>query len=286
MLTAISGAFAVVTGAGSGLGRDISLGLAAKGYRVFGTSRNQNDIGELFRMSNERVALTLVDITDQAAVRRWADDVATETGNKLDLLVNNAGILTPGPLEVLSLDAVRDEFEVNTFAPLTVINAFLPALRISRGRIVQISTGTASMPLPFNGPSGASKAALEAFSKVYRAELKPFGVDVVIVEPGNMRTGGPAKSAAALARMSESMTPEQRDLYGKAFDTMADAFNAGQSSGMDSEAAAQEIIALAEETPAPSFATVGADSEEWLRVARDAPFSEQDAFRLRLVGLE
>jgi NAD(P)-dependent dehydrogenase (short-subunit alcohol dehydrogenase family) len=286
MKTDLSEISAVVTGAGSGLGRDISLALAAKGYQVFGTAMDQSDIGEMFEVSNERVRLNLVDITDQAAVKRWAADVASETGDELHLLINNAGILTPGPLEMLSLDAIRNEFEVNTFAPLTVINAFLPALRNARGRIVQISTVTASMPLPFNGPSGASKAALEAFSKVYRAELKPFGIDVVIVEPGNMRTGGPAKSAAALARISQSMTQEQRDLYGKAFDTMADAFNAGQNSGLSSAAAAQKIVELAQETPAPRLATVGADAEEWFRVAREAPFPEQDEFRLRLVGLE
>jgi NAD(P)-dependent dehydrogenase (short-subunit alcohol dehydrogenase family) len=93
----------------------------------------------------------------------------------LDLLINNAGILTPGPIEVLPLDAIRREFDVNVFGALSVINAFLPALRKARGRIVQVSTWTASVPLPFNGPSGASKAAMEVFSAVYRAELKSSG---------------------------------------------------------------------------------------------------------------
>jgi NAD(P)-dependent dehydrogenase (short-subunit alcohol dehydrogenase family) len=277
---------AVVTGAGSGLGREISLGLAAKGYRVFGTARAEEEIAELGDASGGDVELALVDLTDEAGVKNWAGDVANLTDGKLDLLVNNAGILTPGPLELLSLDAIRREFEVNTFAPLAVINAFLPSLRNSRGRVVNISTVTASMPLPFNGPSGASKAALEAFSKVYRAELKSFGVDVVIVEPGNMRTGGPAKSAAALSRVSESMTPQERDLYGQAFETFAKAFNEGQSLGLASEDAAAKIIEIAEQTPAPSLVTVGDDAAEWFRVAREEPFAEQDAFRLRLVGLE
>jgi NAD(P)-dependent dehydrogenase (short-subunit alcohol dehydrogenase family) len=73
---------------------------------------------------------------------------------------------------------------------------------------------TGRPPLPFNGPSSVSKAALEAFADVYRGELKPFGVAFVMVQPGNMATGGPAKTAAALERAAESMTPEQRDLYG------------------------------------------------------------------------
>src|SRR5580704_17980834 len=99
------------------------------------------------------------------------------------------------------------------------MNAFLPTLRKARGRIVQISTWTASLPLPFNGPSGASKAAMEVLSTVYRAELQHLGIDVVIAVAGNMRTGGPAKTAAALARVADKMTVEQRALYGQTFGT-------------------------------------------------------------------
>jgi NAD(P)-dependent dehydrogenase (short-subunit alcohol dehydrogenase family) len=132
------------------------------------------------------------------------------------MLISNAGILTPGPLEVLPLDAVRFEFEVNVFGALAVVNSFLPALRKARGRIVQVSTMTATLPFPFNGLSGASKAAFDALAAVYRAELKPFGIDVVLAVAGNMRTGGPAKTAAALKRVAEQMTSEQRELYRKA----------------------------------------------------------------------
>src|SRR5438045_1909567 len=97
---------AAVTGAGSGLGRDIALGLAARGYRVFGTALSEEEVDDLARATDGAVALTRCDITDEAAVRRWAPDVSGTTGGGLDLLINNAGILTPGPLEVLSLDAV------------------------------------------------------------------------------------------------------------------------------------------------------------------------------------
>ena len=88
--------------------------------------------------------------------------------------MSNAGILTPGPLEVLPVAAVRHEFEVNVFAGLAVINAFLPALRRARGRIARIAAMTGRLPLPFKGPSSASKAALEAFADVYRTELRAW----------------------------------------------------------------------------------------------------------------
>ena len=236
--------------------------------------------------SGGRVSLTVCDITKEQAVRAWATSVSDAQGvGGLSLLINNAGILTPGPLEVLPLDAVRHEFEVNVFGALSVVNAFLPALRKARGRIVQISTWTASLPLPFNGPSGASKAAMEVFATVYRAELKPFGIDVVVVPAGNMRTGGPAKTAAALARTAERMTAQERDLYGRAFDTFAAKLNGMQGSGLASAEAAARVIEVAEQNPAPRLAAVGRDTEEILRAVRDQSDAEQDALRLEIVGL-
>jgi NAD(P)-dependent dehydrogenase (short-subunit alcohol dehydrogenase family) len=277
---------AAITGAGGGLGRDIARGLAAKGYIVFGTAMSAGEVQDLKDASGGRVRLTICDMTEEEAVKAWARGVSDALSDGgLDLLVNNAGILTPGPLEVLPLDAIRHEFEVNVFGALSVMNAFLPALRRARGRIVQISTWTASLPLPFNGPSGASKAAMEVFATVYRAELKRFGIDVVVAAAGNMKTGGPAKTAAALKRVADALTPEQRDLYGHAFASFAGALNSMQSSGLDSAAAARRVIELAEQEPAPSRAPIGADAEEMLRVVREKSDAEQDALRLKLVGL-
>ena len=277
---------AAVTGAGGGLGRDIALGLAEKHYRVFGTAMSKEEIADVQQASGGAVSLARCDITDDDAVKRWARDVMSQTGGSLDLLINNAGILTPGPLEVLSLQAIRREFDVNVFGALSVINAFLPALRQARGRIVQIGTWTASMPMPFNGPSGASKAAVEVLATVYRAELKQFGIDVVVVVPGNMKTGGPAKTAAALKKVADNMTAEQRELYGRTFGSFANAMNSMQASGLDSVSAAKRVIELAEQVPAPSREPVGDDAEEMLRAVREKSDAEQDALRLRLVGLD
>src|SRR6266851_213179 len=233
---------AAITGAGSGLGRDIALGLAAKGYRVFGTAMSSEEIADLKKASDGAVSLSQCDITNEAAVKAWANEVTIQTEGGLHLLISNAGILTPGPLEVLPLDAVRHEFEVNVFAVLAVVNSFLPALRKARGRIVQVSTMTAALPFPFNGPSGASKAAFDAL-------------------------------AAALQRVAEHMTPEQRELYGKAFDTFATTLNNMQGSGLDSISAANRVIELSEQVPPPSRGAVGEDAE-------------QVAMRLHMVGLE
>src|SRR6201985_1567764 len=281
-----SGRSAVVTGAGGGLARDIALGLAAKGYVVFGTAMSVAEVQDLKDASRGRVSLAVCDMTKEESVKSWGagvTDALGETG--LDVLINTAGILTPGPIEVLTLDAIRREFDVNVFGALSVINAFLPALRKARGRIIQVSTWTSSVPLPFNGPSGASKAAMEAFATVYRAELKRFGIDVVVAAAGNMKTGGPAKTAAALKRVADGMSPEQRELYGKTFGSFAAALNAMQNDGLDSAVAARRVIELAEQVPAPSRAPVGTDAGEMLRAAREKSDAEQDALRLQLVGL-
>lgn len=277
---------AAVTGAGGGLGRDIALGLATKGYIVFGTAMSAVEVQDLRDASGGRVSLTVCDMTKEQAVKAWAGGVSDALGDAgLDLLINNAGILTPGPIEILPLDAIRREFDVNVFGALSVMNAFLPALRKARGRIVQVSTWTASVPLPFNGPSGASKAAMEVFAAVYRAELKRFGIDVVVAAAGNMKTGGPAKTAAALKRVADDMTPDQRELYGGTFETFANTLNSMQSSGLESAAAAKRVIELAEQRPAPSRAPVGQDADEMLRAAREKSDAELDGLRLHLAGL-
>jgi NAD(P)-dependent dehydrogenase (short-subunit alcohol dehydrogenase family) len=275
-----------ITGAGSGLGREIALRLAEKGYRVFGTALNTDEVDDLAAASSGRAALSIADITDQTAVQEWVDTVTAELGEGgLDVLISNAGILTPGPLEVLPLDAIKREFEVNVFGALAVINAFLPSLRQSRGRIVAIGAMTGRFPLPFNGPSSATKAALEAIADVYRAELKPFNVHFVVAQAGNMVTGGPAKTASALQRTAEAMTDEQRALYGEAFAKFADALNKAQSSGLSAQASADRVIELVEQQPPPIRGAVGEDAEQLLALVDEKSDAELDVLRLHYVGL-
>jgi NAD(P)-dependent dehydrogenase (short-subunit alcohol dehydrogenase family) len=275
-----------ITGAGSGLGRALAIKLAAMGYRVFGTARSERDAADLEKASSGNVAVTLADITDQRAVTAWVGKVSEEVGERgLDVLISNAGTLTPGPLEVIPLDDIRREFEVNVFGALAVINGFLPALRKSRGRIVQIGAMTGRLPVPFDGPSSASKAAFEALADVYRIELKPFGIAFVMAQAGNMRTGGPAKTAAALKRLADSMTGEQRALYGDAFGKFTDSLNNMQNAGLSAEASADRVIELVEQVPPPIRAAVGDDAEQILRLVREKSDTELDALRLQLIGL-
>lgn len=280
------GRTAAVTGAGSGLGREIALQLAAKGHRVFGTGLVEGELDELFTASNGRVCLSLTDITDDDAVTRWVRVVTDEVGEAgLDVLVSNAGILTPGPMEVVPLPAIKHEFDVNVFGTVAVINAFLPALRSARGRIVAIGSMTGRFPLPFNGPSSASKATLEALADVYRSELKPFGVQFVLAQPGNMVTGGSAKTAAALQRVADTMTDEQKALYGTEFAKFSAAFNTEQSQGLSPQEAAARVVELVEAQPAPIRAAIGEDAEKLLRLVRENSDEDLDVMRQWYAGL-
>jgi NAD(P)-dependent dehydrogenase (short-subunit alcohol dehydrogenase family) len=275
-----------ITGAGSGLGRAVALKLAARGYRVFGTARSETDAADLEKASAGNAAVTLADITDERAVTAWVGKVSDELGERgLDVLISNAGTLTPGPLEVIPLDDIRREFEVNVFGAMAVINGFLPTLRKSRGRIVQIGAMTGRLPVPFDGPSSASKAAFEALADVYRLELKPFGIAFVMVQAGNMRTGGPAKTAAALKRIADTMTDEQRALYGHAFGKFTESLNSMQNAGLSAEASADRVIELVEQEPPAIRAALGDDAEQILRLVREQSDTELDALRLQLIGL-
>jgi NAD(P)-dependent dehydrogenase (short-subunit alcohol dehydrogenase family) len=282
-----AGRTAAVTGAGQGLGRSVALKLVDKGYQVYGTGLADAEVDELRDASGGRVSLSITDITDEQAVRAWAARVGDEIGSAgLNVLVSNAGILTPGPLEVLPLQAIKREFDVNVFGSISAINAFLPALRAARGRIIQVGAMTGRFPLPFNGPSSASKAAFEAFADVYRSELKPFGVEFVLAQAGNMRTSGPAKTAAGMQRVADSFSDDQRALYGEEFAKFTESLNKSQSGGLSADESADRIVELVEEQPAPTRAPVGPDAEEILRLVAAKSDRELDEMRRHYVGLD
>lgn len=276
-----------ITGAGSGLGLELAIGFARKGYKVFGTVVSQTEIDDQENgLKNLDITFTITDITKDNDVKDWGEIVALNLDNNgLDLLVNNAGVLTPGPMEVLDLDAVREEFEVNVFGSIATINEFLPLLRKSEGKIIQIGSMTGRFPIPFSGPSSASKAAMEAFADVYRIELKSLNVDFVMVQPGNMKTGGPAKTAAQLQKISDSMTSKQKQLYNENFQKFASSLNNMQANGMSSKASATRIIEISEQTPIPIRAILGDDAKEILKMVQEKSDEELDTFKMNLFGL-
>jgi hypothetical protein len=176
----------VVTGASGGLGFATSRLLVERGFRVFGTLLDHEDSAPLERAGVTPIRL---DVTQPASVRNAAERIHGLLGSTpLAGLVNNAGIAHGGPIELLDLDAMREVFEVNVLGLVAVTQALLPALRRSKGRIVNISSVSGRLAVPFLAPYCGSKFAVEAISDCLRRELQPFGVEVVIIQPAVMRT--------------------------------------------------------------------------------------------------
>ena len=176
----------VVTGASSGIGAAVAHRLGQAGYRVFGTVRRAEDSASVER---DGVVAVRMDVTDGDSIAAAREQVEHHLGTlPLVAVVNNAGVAAAGPLEHLPLDDLRRVLEVNVVGLVAVTQAFLPALRRSRGRVINIGSVSGLVALPFAGPYAASKFAVEAVSDSLRRELIPSGVRVVLIQPGSIAT--------------------------------------------------------------------------------------------------
>jgi NAD(P)-dependent dehydrogenase (short-subunit alcohol dehydrogenase family) len=171
----------LVTGASSGIGKACAEHLASRGHRVFGTSRNNPG-------KRGAVEILSMDVTDERSVREGVLRVASEAG-RLDVVLNNAGMGFAGAVEETSVEEAKLQFETNFFGILRVCRAALPILRgQGTGLIVNMSSIGGLIGLPFEGLYSASKFALEGMSEALRLEVRQFGIRVVLVEPGDIRT--------------------------------------------------------------------------------------------------
>ncbi len=183
----------VVTGASSGIGLACCVRLTKAGWRVFGGVRTDEDAAALRERGLDALQL---DVTDARQIAAAADVV----GPTLDGLVDNAGIAIAAPLELVPLDELRHQLEVNVVGQVAVTQAFLPALRRARGRVVLMGSIGGRSALPFLGPYAASKHALEAIADSLRVELRPWGIAVAIVEPASIATADLAEGGVTCGR--------------------------------------------------------------------------------------
>jgi len=238
----------LVTGCSSGIGRATALAAAARGHRVFATARNLADLADLERTGNlETMAL---DVTDGLAVRA-AVDAALSRAGRLDALVNNAGYGQYGAAEEVTLDEWRAQFEVNLFGAIAAIQAVLPAMRRERsGTIVNVSSVSGRVAIPFAAPYSASKHALEAVSDALRVELAAFGIRVVLVEPGPIETRFTERARAMVGPLIARPGP-YRELYALAERAMEGDFQKG---AQPPEAVARVIVdAIEAGNPRPRY---------------------------------
>jgi NAD(P)-dependent dehydrogenase (short-subunit alcohol dehydrogenase family) len=245
----------LITGAGAGLGLATAQALAAKGYRVHAGIR---DTARHPQLDAPGVHPVRLDVTDEASVAAAAKEVAAAEPEGLHAVVNNAGVIVQGPQELLPAEEWQRQFDVNVFGPARVARAFLPLLRKGPGRIVNISAATARVAAPFLGPLSASKAALESLSDAARIELAPWGIPVVVVEPGALETEIFTKAAGAQQTALRDVEPSQMALYRGQL-AAVDAATARQRLGSVTKAAQVVVRAIDAARPRRRYFT-GADA--------------------------
>ena len=175
----------LLTGASSGIGYDVAPLLVRYGYTVYGAARRVEKIEEL---TSEGVKALSMDVTDEASMEAAVQQIIDEEG-RIDVLINNAGYGSYGAIEDVPVDEARRQFEVNLFGLARLTQLVLPHMRArGRGRILNISSMAGRITMPLGAWYHATKYALEAFSDALRMEVEEFGIDVVIIEPGGIKT--------------------------------------------------------------------------------------------------
>jgi NAD(P)-dependent dehydrogenase (short-subunit alcohol dehydrogenase family) len=181
----------LITGCSSGIGRAATELLVRRGHVVYATARRDESVDELHAWASAapgRAFADRLDVTEPATIAPVVERILRERG-RIDVLVNNAGYGQPGAIEDLTRAQWLAQFDANVFGLAEVTRAVLPHLRAQRrGRIINISSVVAHLVTPLMGAYGASKHALDGLSKALRMELRPWGIDVVLVEPGPIRT--------------------------------------------------------------------------------------------------
>jgi len=264
----------MITGASSGIGMECALYLDKRGYRVFAGVRKASDGEALTKAASPRLSPVIMDVTDAKSISDAAIQVTEALGAvPLFGLVNNAGIGVGGPVEFLASAELRRQLEVNLVGPLAVIQAFMPMLRRSRGRIVNISSIGGKVATPFLSPYCASKFALEALSDCLRAELKPWGIEVSIVEPGAIKTRIFEKARGSVDDILRALPPDGVRYYGQEIDIMRNLIAMQARSAVPAERVAKVVEhALTARRPHARY-LVGVDAKmmaflHWILPAR------------------
>lgn len=262
----------LITGASTGIGKACALTLSEKGFRVYAGVRKPSD-GEALRKEARGSMTTLaLDVTQQEQIHAAFEHIKAAEPEGLFALVNNAAMLKIGPVETSAMEAFRDSMEVNYLAPVALIQKFLPQLRKTRGRIVNVSSTSAHIALPFASAYAASKFALEGLSDALRMELRGSGVQVSLIVPGAVRTPIWQKAAAQIPQSTNA--PEY---YQKAWESAQLITEKASQNGVDPALVVSAIHSAIADPHAKSRYVVGSSARVQLTLKRWLPTSLLDA---------
>lgn len=276
----------LVTGASSGIGRATALALDSLGFEVFAGVRKDSDAESLRAEGSDRLEPLMLDVADEASVGAAASAVEERTGERgLAGLVNNAGVAIGAPVEMIELDELRRQLEVNLVGQVAVTKALIPLLRRARGRIVFISSVGGRLSLPFMSPYHASKWGIEALADSLRIELRPWGIEVVVIEPGSIKTAMWGKGQSQADDVLGRMDAEGRALYGAKIAAMQAAAQEEEAKGIAPERVAEVVAdSLTARRPRTRY-LVGRDAKLNARVRRLVPDRVFDRLLERQMGL-
>jgi NAD(P)-dependent dehydrogenase (short-subunit alcohol dehydrogenase family) len=283
---------ALITGASTGIGRASALRLHGSGWTVLAGVRDPAAGERLVEEAggSPRMMPLRLDVTDAAQIAHAAtrvQELGSEGGaalaGGLDALVNNAGIAVGGPLELLSPEDLRRQFDVNVFAQVAVTQAMLPALRRARGRIVFVSSIGGRVTLGFTAPYAASKHAIEALGDALRVELHSSKVKVALVEPGSVETPIWGKGQAEAEKIS--IPPQLQEQYGSGWSRVVESFENMARRGVPPEQVAETIERALTEKRMRARYLVGRDAKAMLIVKRLLPDLVFDRVARRALGV-
>jgi NAD(P)-dependent dehydrogenase (short-subunit alcohol dehydrogenase family) len=203
----------LITGAGRGIGRAASLRLARDGWHVYAGVRKLEDgealASELGGGASGAIEPLVLDVTDEAAIAAAAEKLP----EKLDAVVNNAGIAVDGPVETLTTEKLQEQYAVNVYGPVAVVRAVMPKIRAAGGRIVFVSSVSGRISTPWTGAYNSSKFAVEGLADALRIELRPWKIPVSLIEPANTDTDMWGGAEAMFDETVAELSDEDRALY-------------------------------------------------------------------------
>src|ERR687886_135115 len=267
---------AIVTGSSSGIGYETSLALARDGFLTYATMRNVNkgeNIKSVATKENLPVHIQQLDVTDDVSVKNAIESISSETGGRIDVLVNNAGYGLNGAFEDLAMDEIKAQYETNFFGLIRVTQAVLPIMRKQKsGTIVNISSGAGRFGFPSGSAYVSTKFAVEGLSESMLYELEPFGIKVVIVEPGVIRTN----FGSGLVIAKKSQDPNSH--YSYIMQKMATGFEEMMKNSSPADLVAKVVLdAVRNENPNLRY-LAGKDVEQWLGVKRN--MSDEEFYKM------
>ena len=274
---------ALVTGASSGIGRATVRRLDGAGWKVFAGVRKEEDAAALRGEGSTRLEPLMLDVLDPEAIAAAAERVGAEPGG-LDGLVDNAGAAVAGPLEALPIEDFRRQVELNLTAQLAVTQAMLPAIRAARGRIVLISSMGGRVALPMTGAYHAAKFGLEGMGDSLRQELAPWGIKVVLVEPGSIDTPIWSRGEEDADRIFADAPPRARELYGAAVERYRQVVRDTAERGVPPEKVAAKIEHALEARRPRARYPVGLDAQVMVRLKPLLPTPVMDRLITRAMS--